>query len=231
MTILLESEFQELLTEFRNELKNSEYKRSSFSLLGSPLMESDFLIVGNNWGGSQGIKPQTHMPLVNGILTEPENPTYKGYIDFFTTLFNSEKGKAIDFLNSVVYTNGNFIRTPNEQKEYADTLNFGYEISPRYLRKIVDLTKAKVIVCFGNSERSATSSLVKSFNITEEFWEIEGIKRCPTKNNWSTYKLNHSESGRDYEIFSFPHSSRLHTWNKDIEQNEIFIDLKTKINR
>lgn len=229
MSKLLEKEFQELITEFSDELKNQQHKRISFSLIGSPLKETGFLIVGNNWGGNLDMDSQTNMPLVNDILAEPNNPTYKGYIDFFSTMFDSEKSQTVDFLNRVVYTNGNFLRTPNEKKEYAETLNYGYEISSRYLRKIIELTKARIIVCFGNSERSATSSLIKSFNITDKFWKIEGIKRYSTKNNWSAYKLNHSESGIDYEIFSFPHSSKYNLWKEDIEQNEAFIDLRTKI--
>lgn len=231
MNLLLETEFQELITEFRNELKNYKIKSASFSLLGSPLIETDFLIAGNNWGGNQDIKPQKNMPLVNDILAEPNNPTYRGYIDFFSLLFDSEMSKTVDFLNRAVYTNGSFLRTPNEQKDYQETLNIGCEISPRYLKKILDLTKARIIICFGNSERSATSSLVKSLNITGEFWKIEGIKRYATENNWSTYKLCHSESGIDYELYSFPHSSKFHQWSKGIGKNAIFTNLKANINK
>src|SRR5690606_12463844 len=108
MEELFELEYQEINKRFKNEIKTFG-KNLSYSITGTPLRQSNVLIVGSNWGGTDDIPSQIQMPLINDILADQNNQTYKGYLDFFVKTYSDNKLQAIDFLNRIVYTNGNFI--------------------------------------------------------------------------------------------------------------------------
>ena len=228
MTQLLESNFHDILKRFKKEV--AEHKKDlSFSIIGSALISSDVLILGNNWGGDEDVASQLAMPLVNDILVDQSNPTYRGYFTFFHRLFDLDKLKAINFLNRVIYTNGNFIRTPNEKQRYNESLELGYNLTNKYLTEMIKVTNSKIIICFGNSDRSATSAAFRALGISTEFWKIKDIDIQPTSNKWSTYHLSLQYESRTYDLFSFPHSSKFNIWGTDIESNSIFENLKRQL--
>jgi hypothetical protein len=224
-----EKEFNTIVKDFQSDLKVENLK-ISYSILGSALMESQFLLVGNNWGGDENQKSQVTMPLVNDILVEPNNSTYRGYLDFFTDIFKGNKALAVQFLNRVVYTNGNLIRTPNESAKYNEILKSGRILSKKYLAEIIKIVKPSTIICFGNSEDSATSAITKILlNDDVKFWELEQAKAIQTINKWNTYQIKIESMGKQFNIYSFPHSSRYGTWKKDISENENFKSLQKTI--
>ena len=228
MTQLLESNFDDILKRFSDEV--AQHKEGlSFSIIGSALMQSDVLILGNNWGGDEDVASQVDMPLVNDILVNQSNPTYRGYLNFFQRLFVCNKLEAIIFLNRVIYTNGNFIRTPNETQRYSESLELGYNLTNKYLTEIIKVTRSRVIICFGNSTRSATSAAFRALGISGDFWKIKNINIQQTYNKWSTYHLSVLHEGRTYELYSFPHASKLNIWGTDIESNPIFFKLKRQL--
>ncbi len=224
-----ELEFQKIIKDFKSDLKGLNV---SFSILGSALMESKFLLVGNNWGGDENQKSQSSMPLVNDILVEPNNPTYRGYLDFFTDIFDGNKTLAVQFLHGVVYTNGNFIRTPNESSKYDENLQKGRNLSKKYLQEIIEIVKPSTIICFGNSEHSATSAIINSLQENEDipFWKLGSGKIFQTTNNWNTYQFKIESKGKRLGIYSFPHTSRYSSWKKEISENENFKSLRQRIN-
>ena len=227
MEQLFELEFNEIVKGITKDIRkiNRDWK---FSISGAPLMSGKVLIVGNNWGGYEGDN-QITMPLNNDILAYPTVPTYKGYFNFFIEIFYQDKLKTIQFFNTIVLTNGNFIRTPNENDMYNDKLDAGYEISNKYLKKIIDLVKPSVIVCFGNSERSATSAISKALDFEKEFWNLDHVIIKKTHNNWNTYHFDKQYDGFKLDIFSFPHASKYNYWKKDIENNQNFQNLRNLI--
>lgn len=228
MDRLLQDEFNKIVIDFNNDIDKAK-KNLSFSIVGTPLKECPILLVGNNWGGKVNIPSQTKMPLANDILVYPEVSTYMGYIDFFTFLFSNNKLQTIDFLNKIVYTNGNLIRTPNESNKYKELLEYGHQLSLKYLKRLISLIKPHIIICFGNGDKSATSAIFKSFGITKDFWKHDNIITIKTENNWNTYMINITINEINYKIFSFPHSSRFNTWKKNIGSNTNFQELKKEI--
>jgi len=224
---LFELEFKEIVKGITREVRKID-QDWKFSISGTPLISSSVLVVGNNWGGYEGDN-QITMPLCNDILAYPTVPTYRGYFDFFLEIFGKDKIKTMQFLNSIVLTNGNFIRTPNENDEYNDKLEIGFEISNKYLRRIIDLVKPLVIVCFGNSERSATSAISKAVGLEKEFWKLDHVAIVKTNNNWNTYHFDKQHTGLKSDIFSFPHASRLSYWKNELENNENFKRLRNLI--
>lgn len=225
-----ENEFKKILNDFRSDLKKENLK-ASYSILGSALKESTFLLVGNNWGGDENQEPQKSMPLVNDILVEPNNSTYRGYLAFFTEIFQGNKALAVQFLNGVVYTNGNLIRTPNENSKYSGLLKTGRSLSAKYLLEIIEIVKPTTIICFGNSEYSATSAITKVLTEDDnvQFWKLEPDKIAQTNNKWNTYQYKIESKGKQFDIFSFPHSSRYNNWKKEISNNENFKSLQSRI--
>ena len=229
MNHLFEREFLEISNGIAKDIKEigQDWK---FSILGTPLISSKILLVGNNWGGTGAGDSQCIMPLCNDILAYPTVSTYKGYLDFFLNLFDEDKHTTINFFNGIVYANGNFIRTPNEHTEYNQMLDLGHEISNKYLRKIIELIEPVVIICFGNSNRSGTSAVSKALELEKEFWNQEDIIAHKTSNNWYTYHFTGRLNSSEFDIFSFPHSSKYNYWKKNIEQNPNFVNLKNLVN-
>ena len=225
MSRLLENEFDDILLDFKKEIKAKTEDNPSFSIVGSPLKESSYLLVGNNWGGDTTTPQQKEMPLVNDILLDPKNHTYKGYINFYTGLFDGDKGKTIEFLNQAVYTNGNWLRTPNESAKYESTLTTFNEISIPYVRRLIDLVSPNIIICFGNSERSATQGVFEAIGLDRIFWKVDSIKRSETNNGWSTYFYQY----KGFSIYSFPHASKLSVWNTNIGENDNYKSLKNQL--
>ncbi len=228
MERLLEQEFLEIVSDFGSEESVREHKLH-FSVLGSPLRHSRYLLIGDSWEITGEIETQVHMPLVSDILANPRNKAYRGYINFFNVMFNGNSLKTLELLNKAVFTNGNWIRTPHEGKEHAEELAIGRELSKTYLKAIINLVRPEVIICFGNSEFSATSSVFKALGETKNFWEIEDRHYEPTINNWSTYEFSIYQNSHHFKVFSFPNSSKFHIWNANIEDNEVFIHLKSMI--
>jgi hypothetical protein len=231
-SLILEKEFYEILQDFQTDLKKSQSKLK-FSLIGSPLQKSDILMLGNNWGGEGG-PSQSQMPLVNDIPAYQDNTTYREYLKFFKLIFDDNAARLVPFFNKMVYTNGNFIRTPNENIQYKADLQLGVALTRKYLKKIIELVEPKIILCFGNSETSGTNSLFKSLGIERDFWKMEKevMFHQPTSNNWGTYHypdINISEVS--YQIFSFPHASKFNLWKGGIEENEVFKRLKGELNQ
>jgi hypothetical protein len=225
---LLESEFDKLLSDFKSEIKKIKFK-PSYALLGSALMKSRYLIVGNNWGGNSESPVQTEMPLVNDILVEPNNPTYKGYLAFFGQMFDY-KWKLINFLSKSVYTNGNFIRTPNESKKYKDQLEKGRLLSHAFLKQIIDYVNPDIIICFGNGEASGTNSVFEALGEKDKFWKRPDIQTVPA-GKWSTYKFDLYIGKKKYLIYSFPHASKYQMWKDDIQDNKFFKEIQAKAQR
>lgn len=225
-----EKEFKKIIENFQSDLKKENLK-VSYSILGSALKESQFLLVGNNWGGDENQESQSSMPLVNDILVEPNNATYRGYLDFFTEIYRGNKALAVQFLNGVVYTNGNLIRTPNENSKYNEILKTGRNLSKKYLQEIIEKVKPSTIICFGNGEDSATSAITKVILRDDgvKFWKLEPDNVIQTKNNWNTYQFKIESKGKQFNIYSFPHSSRYVNWKKGISENENFKSLQKLI--
>lgn len=225
-----EEEFNTLIKNLKSDLKNGRLD-ASYSIVGSALIESPFLLVGNNWGGNENQPSQTSMPLVNDILVEPKNSTYSGYINFFTDIFEGNKALSVQFLNTSVYTNGNLIRTPNEKSKYSELLETGRNLSEKYLKTIIEIVNPSTIICFGNSEDSATSAITKTLsnNNDLEFWKMESNNVVQTNNKWNTYQLKIHSNGKEYNIYSFPHASRYGTWNGNISKNSNFKSLQNLI--
>lgn len=224
---LLEHKFDEIIKNFKSRLN----LKASYSILGSALFETPILLLGNNWGGDENQESQIHMPLVSDILTEPNNPTYSGYIKFFTEIFNGDKGKVIQFLNIIVYTNSNFVRTPNENTKYAELLKKGKALSEEFLLEIIEAVNPSIIICFGNSDDSATSTILKILDENNEipFWKLNPDKVVKTRNKWNTYQFKIESNSKCYHIYSFPHSSRYNSWKEEISKNGNFKSLQKQI--
>jgi len=225
--MFFEKEFNDVVRDFEANL-NEEYKHESYSFLGSPLMKSDYLVVGNNWGGDKTIEPQREMPVTNDIL-DPENKnskTYSGYIKFFITLFHGDKSKAESFLLHAVYANACFIRTPNQSKKFKDMLNYGYKYSRNFLKRITLLVSPKVIICFGNGENPTCASTIANFlGIREDYWTEKNIERIPLINSFNSYIMEGEFGSNRIKVFSFPHASRYHLWSSSLANTKSFIEL------
>jgi hypothetical protein len=223
--------FKDIAKRFGNELRK-EGKDLTYSILGTPLRKSKVLMMGSNWGGAKG-DSQWEMPLVCDILNECYKPgTYNGYLNFFLQIFEDDLGKTIDFFNRIVYTNGNFVRTPNEKSEYQTKIQAGNRVTPKFLREIIDFVEADIILCFGNSENSATNSLFKTLEIETNFWKLgkEIMHHSPTCNDWGTYHYpNLKTKYGAFQIFSFPHASQFNRWKKDIDKNPNFQTLQKQL--
>lgn len=223
MSTILEKDFYNILHDFEADLKACTSKLK-FSLIGSPLQKSGLLVLGNNWGGEEG-PSQSSMPLVNDIPAYQDNQTYRGYLQFFLLLFDQDVSKLISFFSNIVYTNGNFIRTPNENIQYKKDLQLGVELTRKYLKKLIEVIEPKTIISFGNSETPGTNSLFKALGIETDFWKMKAPEMVhqPTCNNWSTYHYPALQAGgKNYQVFSFPHASRFNLWKGYIEKNEVF---------
>ena len=201
----------------------------SYSIIGTPLRSSECLIIGSNWGGKSDDPSQNKMPLHNDILCFPESPTYKGIIDFFMEVFDNKKLSVIDFLNTIVYTNANFIRTSNEDEDRKN-LEKGFEITNKYLKQIITYVSPKIIICFGNSKDglTATRGTLSACDYDQHIIS-EKTQRSKTSNRWNTYRFPESLFLDRFEIFSFPHTSKYNIWGKNIQYNPIFQDLKKKL--
>lgn len=228
MERLLEQEFLEIVADYGSEPDVKDNKLN-FTVIGSPLRQSRFLIVGDMWDVSGEVESQMQMPLVNYILSNPLNKTHRGYINFFNVMFNGNTVKTLDFLNKSVYTKGNWIRTPHLGREHAKELGIGRKLSETYLKAIIELVQPEAIICFGNSEFSATSAVFKALGENHNFWEVENRYYEPTNNNWSTYKFTIYHGADAYNVFSFPNGGKFHIWNANIEENEVFRELKSTI--
>ncbi|OGS72027.1 MAG: hypothetical protein A3F91_03670 [Flavobacteria bacterium RIFCSPLOWO2_12_FULL_35_11] len=238
---LLIQEFDLLLQEFRskipeyekrvqNEIKSDHLIPVSYSLLGTALFESKVLIIGNNYGGDPSqISPQLRMPLCNDMFNDPKNPTYNGYIRFFKELFDGNENKATLFLKDIVYTNGCFIRTPNQSNAYTSYISNGIEITKPILNQIIDYTKPEIIICFGNGTHSATAVIAALFNYSNKYWKDDNVKYYRLSKKTSSYEFLANSSNKNIRIFSFPHSSRIKQWGKELKNNEIYCELKKSI--
>src|SRR5690606_27701539 len=124
--------------------------------------------------------------------------------DFFTDIFDGNKALAVQFLHGVVYTNGNFIRTPNENSQHGEKLEIGRNLTKKYLQEIIEIVKPSTIICFGNSEHSATSAIINSLQENEDipFWKLESGKIVQTTNNWNTYHFKIESKEKQYNIYS-----------------------------
>lgn len=231
--MILNEQFHQLLNELKAEVKilSKTYPKFniSYSLVGSIFQTTKTLILGNNWGGSTEMKSQMVMPLVNDILAYPSNSTYNGYLKFFTILFDNDQQKLIDFFQKIVYSNGCLIRTPNEDKEFGGLLMDGYTRSKPIIKSIIEETGAKNIICFGNSELSSTRTMSELLLESEIFWKVKSAFQMKLSNNNNSYHFTGNLNDRDLQVFSFPHSSKIGIWGKDIINNKVFQKLKTTI--
>lgn len=225
-----EQTFDDLNTRFKS--KVSQYdEHLSYSILGSPLKECKTLLVGSNWGGEESIESQKHMPKKSDLTGYSSVPTYSGYLRFFEKVFNHDSQRARRFLSDIVYTNGNFVRTPNEKSwKSQDKLRFGFNLTIPFLLEIVKIVKCDTIICFGNNRKKskwpATRAVLKALGLHEFIHEIQRVKNCKTAGNMNSYYLKVAHEGRDYDLFSFPHSSKLGLWQSKIEDNPNFRKLR-----
>jgi|GEM_PF-4425500 len=229
--MLFKSEFEEIVRDFKNGLPK-EYQLKSYSFLGSPLMKSDYLIIGNNWGGPETEPSQNEMPNRSDIL-DPQNQgstTYRGYKSFFLTLFENDESKLVSFLERAVYTNACFIRTPNTDAEYREILNYGYRYSYVFLKRIISLVDPQLIVCFGNGNNpTSTSTISRMLGMSEKYWTDKNTEQIPLANKTNSYIMRGKIGIKSIEVFSFPHASKYDIWSSSLETRKSFIVLKGKI--
>lgn len=225
-----EDEFNQIKKDFYSKLKR-EYKGISYSILGTPLIKSNFLIVGNNWGGAKEIPSQKSMPLVNDILSYPTTGTYSGYVNFFTKIFNNNKFKMVNFLNNIVYTNACFLRSSSEKSEYQKLLFYGYEHSLPFLKRIISIVEPNTIICFGNGNNpTSTFSIAKILGFDDYYWKDTQVKVVNLNSNANSYIFNGIFNELTIEVFSFPHASVYNRWSKSLEKKESFELLQNSIN-
>ena len=218
----LENDFNQILKDWDNFWKtNDSFKNYSYSLLGSPLIKSQVLLLGNNWGGGES-ENQKEMLYCSDILCYPESPTYRGYINFFSKLFS--QNDLMNFFNSIVYTNASFIRCGNDENA-----NFGYSESKPYLEKLIEKIEPNIIIAFGRrrqiSEKleCASHSLASIFNLSKP-----SIVSQVNTRNWKAEYFETSEK----QFFLFPHSSKFgNIWGKEIAETDIFKKLNKRLQR
>ena len=127
-----------------------------------------------------------------------------------------------------------FIRTPNEKStESQDKLRFGFNITTPFLLEVIELVKCETIICFGNNRKKskwpASRAVLKALEMHEFIHEIQEAENCRTARNMNSYFITASVNGRNYNLFSFPHSSKLGIWQDKIEDNPIFNKLQDLI--
>ncbi len=227
--MIFEEEYKQILNKFCNSL-DGKYKKHSFSILGSPLVEAKFLMLGNNWGGENEIPSQKSMPLVCDILAYPNEGTYLGYINFFTKIFDGDKYNMIKFLNQIVYTNACFLRTKNETNKYHEDLKYGYKASLPFLEEIISIVKPHVIVCFGNGNNpTCSSSISEILGYGDEYWTNENVERLNLGKKANSYLIDSIGNNLSVTVYSFPHASRFNSWGKLLDNNYIYSKLKREI--
>ena len=222
-------EFDDLVHDFEENLED-KYRGVSYGFLCSPLMQSNFVIVGSNVGGKTDEERQKDMPSTSEILDqENKNPTHIGYRNFFTLLFQGDKSKASSFIHKSVCTNACFIRTPREKKKYADLLEYGYKYSRDFLVRILSLVKPKLIIAFGNgSNPTATSAMAGILGIGEKYWTNENVEQIKLA-NWNSYIFEGELDSKRIELFSFPHASKYNKWSSSLENKKTFVELRKRI--
>lgn len=227
-----ESEYQEILKDFKKELREKQKtvfeKDLSFALLGSPLMQSEVVIISNNWGGSMEQDSDEEMPNKNELLAFPNFPNNIKLRNFLEKIF--ENGTSTeDFLSQTVYLNACFIRTP-----YTDDITrFGFELSLPYLKRMLDIIQPRIIICFGNGDNpNATHSISKLLGIGDDWRENSTMIKCMISSHSNCYFFEGKMEGRDLEVFSFPHANNMR-WNAEewnnLMNNKIFLMLKEKL--
>lgn len=227
--MFFEEEYNQINKEFYSNLKR-EYKGKSYSILGSPLFKSKFLIIGNNWGGGLDTPSQKNMLLTNDILSYPKTGTYLGYINFFTKICNGNKYKMVHFLNNCVYTNACFFRTPNESKEYHKFISYGYECTLPFLKRIISIVEPSIVICFGNGNNpTATHSISRILGYGDNYWKDPKVKAVNLNTNANSYIINGKFNDMAIEVFSFPHASKYNIWSKSLDKKESYELLKSKI--
>ena len=235
--MLFEREFYEILDSFEQEQKQIDWsiKDKSFpirySILGSPLMESNLLIMGTNWAGGPEIPTQSSMPLVNDILAYYiESQTYRGYLNFFKLLIGN-LDQTIGCLNNSILMNGCFIHTPKQGSGFRKLVQKGFELSKPYIKEIIDMVKPKIILCFGNGNNPTGTSQISSILINDDqYWLLKDrVIQFPLSDNMSSYHYNTSNKNSDIHVFSFPHASRFNQWKKGLEMNGHFRELKKRL--
>ncbi|MDD5361395.1 MAG: hypothetical protein PHN88_04635 [Ignavibacteria bacterium] len=235
---MYEKEYIELVKDFNNELREKEkqvYKGElNFALLGSPLMKSDVLILGINWGGSIEQTSDESMPLVNELLAWPKEKNNKTLLCFFTKIFGN-KYDVIQFLNKSIYTNACFIRTPNTECDNSKIVKFGFDLSLPYLSQMIDIIEPKTIICFGNGENSTpTLSISKLLGLGDKWWtkipkeQIEIIDEKAT-----CYYFCGTINKQKVKVYSFPHSRNINCWGENawqsLDNSKIFLKLKIEL--
>ena len=200
--------------------------RGSFALTATPLLRTSVLVVGNNWGGNVDEPLQKRMPLTNEMLVYPTNPTYRGYLHFFRTVYDGNDWQMLKFLHRIVYLNGNFVRTPSQAGHYAELLELGRKISAPHLRRLVELIQPELILCFGNGPHSGTDAIATALGKADNFRDDESIVRTAAGNNTFAYCFSADPLLPEGTVYSFAHGNRYNQWMPGIEQNVVFRELK-----
>ncbi len=227
--MFFEEEYNQINKDFFLNLEK-EYQNKSYSILGSPLFKSRYLILGNNWGGSSDAPSQKTMPLINDILAYPNSSTYLGYINFFTKFFNGDKYKMVHFLNNCVYSNTCFLRTPNESRKYQELRNYGYKYTLSFLERILSIVEPNIVICFGNGNNpTSTHSITKILGYDDFYWKDPIVNVVNLNANANSYIINGNFKELSIEVFSFPHASKYNIWSNCLENKESFKLLKNKI--
>ena len=212
--ILYETEFQHLLDELRREVPRGH----SYALLGSPLMRSRVVVLGNNWGGALDTPPQRRMLLTSDVLIQPTNATYRGYLKFMQRGFGGHRARTLEFFQQTVSGNANLIRTPTEAKTYAAQRTLGQQLSPKYWQRMLPLIDPAVVLCFGTGAGGAFDLMGQILELPSAPFAHPDLETERLANGWNCYRL---ALGRR-TLYGFPHGSRLDLWWRDIEQNPLF---------
>ena len=223
--VLLTDEWAALNAALRRDFRAAGY-RGSYGLTATPLLRTSVLVVGNNWGGAVDAPPPKRMPLTNEMLVYPTNPTYRGYLHFFRTVFDGDDWRMLTFLHRIVYLNGNFVRTPNQTAHYKDLLALGRTVSAPHLRTVLDLVRPELIICFGNGPHSGTDAIATALGKATDFRADEELVKTPAGNRTFAYCFPAGPLLPDSTVYSYAHGNRYNQWMPGIERNVVFRELK-----
>ncbi|MCK5371218.1 MAG: hypothetical protein KAQ62_21810 [Cyclobacteriaceae bacterium] len=231
--MLLAKEFESLLDALQIEANHLSDKHEgitiNYKLLGSTLQTSHTLLLGINWEDIDGFKSQQEMPTSNEILANPNNSTYKGYLDFFSTILDNDFEKTVDYFQSIVYSRCCLFKTDAQGELRKKIMRDGYFSSKPILKKLIDITGVDTIICFNNEAYFTTRIVGEIIFDIDNFWgNFRGVSNDLASGH-HTLEFDGKKKYKGITAFCFPHVNDMKIWDLEMMGNDVYRDLKEKL--